>query len=556
MDILPGRELVSFERFHGIYGLSFSPDGRFFTAGSAAGLHVWQWPFYRPVATLPIHDCNSPTFSPDGHWLYTAGRAAAIEWPFEVQEKTGRLAIGPAQDIIPLTRQQSARFWLAPDGSEAAIAVEKLALFFLRHGSNGWSSTRKTDTKSGCVDFSPDHRWIALGRSLRELDILDAAGQSVTNFQCANAHVSRFSPDGHWLVTAVKGGYQIVKTGTWEHGPFIPIVDEIPQREYVAFARDASVVVLRTGERDLGLLNFKSWETLATLPLPLTSIAVALSPDANFLGVATEKVGIQVWDLGLVRHGLASMGLDWASDTPKRKARAEVPPMLSPLVYVDSPRLTNESPIIAAQIPARSAGALGAWIDLSAFYNATLPGSWLPTPEAGMADESLPIPLGTNRWGGIDFDVRGVIQLGGPALASRGGKFPEQVSGVPIERRCRKIHLLVGTDRKVRPGTVLGGFAARFVTGEQEISHVLFGRDVYDWWHDPATEIDASGKAPSQTAIVAWEGASPASRRRNITLRVYRVTWENPLWDVPVQTLDFFSSRTASSPFILAMTVE
>jgi len=55
---------------------------------------------------------------------------------------------------------------------------------------------------------------------------------------------------------------------------------------------------------------------------------------------------------------------------------------------------------------------------------------------------------------------------------------------------------------------------------------------------------------------VAWVGANVATLKRNSSIRVYRSTWENPRWDVPIHSIDFVSSKTACGPSLLAITIE
>jgi len=264
-----------------------------------------------------------------------------------------------------------------------------------------------------------------------------------------------------------------------------------------------------------------------------------------------EKLGVRVWDLASLRRGLAAMGLDWTQPPAPAETRGfPEGPMLQPVVYVDAPRLTNESPALSRKIPPRPPGASLAMLDLSNYYNASLPDGWIPSFDLGAtAEHSLPMPLGTNRWGGIDFDVRGAIQLTSSTLSSRQGKFPHHVSGIPVGRRSRTLHFLHGVDWKVRTGTTVGGYFIRYVTGEEELVRVVYGRDVLDWWAEPP----AGG---TNGPIVAWQGANPASRRKNASVRVYRSTWENPRWDIPIQSITFATAKTACGPFLLAISVE
>jgi WD40 repeat protein len=550
LDVHPGHEFVSFERFSGIYGLTFSPDGRFVVAGSAEGFHIWQWPFFHPVATLPVRDCARPVFLPDGSRLYAGGHGVVAELPFAADEASGTLNIGPLRELIEMPSSQSAHLFLSPDPTVAAVNLDDRIDLYRRDGER-WEPRKRLDGKGQMVVFGPDPRWFALQRGLRRLEVFDQEFRVVTNFDCVNASVTRFSPDGHWLVMAMTNGYQTRRLGSWEPGPVLSPTTGLIRRECLAFAKNAGLVAVRTGDREVELKTSPGWETVASVSIPLTTTAVALSPDGQFLGAAAEKMGLRVWDLGRLRQGLASIGLDWASSpAPENRPMLNPGPMLRPMVQVDAlPRLTNESPAVAQRIPPRPAAASPALLDLSNYYNASLADGWIPPFELGAtSDYNLPMPLGTNRWAGVDFDVRGAIQLTSSTLTSRHGNFPRLISGIPVGRRARIVNFLHGADWKVRPGTAIGGYFVRYVTGEEEVVRIVYGRDVLDWWAEP----EAGTNAP----VVAWTGSNPASRRQNAAVHVYRLSWENPRWDIPIQSITFVSSRTASGPFLLAISVE
>jgi hypothetical protein len=76
-------------------------------------------------------------------------------------------------------------------------------------------------------------------------------------------------------------------------------------------------------------------------------------------------------------------------------------------------------------------------IDLSGYYNATLTENW--HPGAGSSDLAE-LPRGVQKLAGVDFDLRGLIQLGS---SSRGGvPYPKEMSGIPMKRACRRLHFV------------------------------------------------------------------------------------------------------------------
>ena len=545
-EVLPGRELTSLEHFTGIYRFAFSPDGQFIAANSASGLHLWQWPFFHPVATLPVWDSGSAVFLPDGRSLLAGGAGMAAEWPFEVDRLNNTLRIGPARELASIAAHHFGLVALSEDATLASLSTDSRTRIFARE-TNGWRLAKSIPGKSAMAIFSPDNRWLAVAQQPNRLELFTPQAEAVTNLACISSDHARFSADGRWLVGLASDGYQFRHVGTWEKGPLIPRDASSIRRETISFCRSNRLVALRTADRELSLVDQDSWETVAVLPIPLYTTSVAFSPDGSKLAVSTEKLGIKVWDLALLREGLSAMNLDWTGKHSPTKPAPPAPVMLQPLVQVHAARATNSIPQL--RLPTRDSATRPELIDLSSYYNGNAHAGWIPGFALGAtAEHSLPIPLGTNTWAGIDFDVRGVIQVQSSILAARKGKFPDQVSGIPVNRRGRLLHFLHGTDWSVKPGTVIGEYVVRYVNGTEEYIPITFGHDVFDWWQEP--------DAANTKLQVAWVGANVASQKQNNSIRVYRSSWENPRWDVPIQSIDFISAKTACGPFLLAITIE
>jgi hypothetical protein len=73
---------------------------------------------------------------------------------------------------------------------------------------------------------------------------------------------------------------------------------------------------------------------------------------------------------------------------------------------------------------------------------------------------------------------------------------------------------------------------------------------VRDWWCDPET-----GEA-TRNATVAWTGKNAAAEAQGMALRLYKFTWENPLADATIESIDLVSANSNSSPFVVAITAE
>ena len=91
-----------------------------------------------------------------------------------------------------------------------------------------------------------------------------------------------------------------------------------------------------------------------------------------------------------------------------------------------------------------------------------------------------------------------------------------------------------------------------YADGETRPLDLVYGRDVRDWWYDPA-------KADAETtdrAKVVWTGLNPVANDYGRRLRLYLNTRENPRPGVKITSSDFVSAMSESAPFLIAITVE
>src|ERR1039458_8961987 len=86
----------------------------------------------------------------------------------------------------------------------------------------------------------------------------------------------------------------------------------------------------------------------------------------------------------------------------------------------------------ALPLPLRDPKARPELIDLSAHYNAALTDSWHPASNmAGETGNDLAeLPRGVQKLDGIEFDLRGLIQVSGSGRQNSRGPFPEAGSSI------------------------------------------------------------------------------------------------------------------------------
>jgi hypothetical protein len=201
---------------------------------------------------------------------------------------------------------------------------------------------------------------------------------------------------------------------------------------------------------------------------------------------------------------------------------------------------------LACDIATREPQADPNLVDLSAFYNAGFKGNWHGNRDDNDLSE---IPTGIQKLGSTAFDVRGLIQLASSKYETN--RFPDQVTGLPIAKKCSRIHFLHaaiwGFDP---PGTVIGKYVIHYADGAMDEKPLVLGKDALDWWTKPP-ELDSSPEPQ-----VAWTGHNGNSRQEGKTIQLYKTTWEIPRPDAKILSLDFVSAKKTSALFLVAVTIE
>ncbi len=219
-------------------------------------------------------------------------------------------------------------------------------------------------------------------------------------------------------------------------------------------------------------------------------------------------------------------------------------------------RTSDEAPPVRgpdlSKIPARDSKADARLVDLTGKYNALLTEQWHPDaqgiPEG--ANHLGSLPRGIQKLGGINFDVRGVIQLTGSQAELAGAAFPEAQTGIKIGRKCKRLSFLQAAGWQAESGKVIGKYVLHYAGGEKATLDIVYGTDALDWWKT------AAEAKPPQSAAVAWTGSNPATEGLGSSLWLFKRAYDNPKPDLTIETLDFISTKAEAAPFLVALTVE
>jgi WD40 repeat protein/serine/threonine protein kinase/tetratricopeptide (TPR) repeat protein len=209
---------------------------------------------------------------------------------------------------------------------------------------------------------------------------------------------------------------------------------------------------------------------------------------------------------------------------------------------------TNDarSDLLAAhRIPERDPATSANCVDLSLHYNAALDDDWHGRQWVG--NNLATLPVGARRFGGVDFDVRGIIQLASRLLDPHSPGYPLAVTNIVIARHCQRLEFLhaTGWGGFVSNGVHVASYVVHYADGGIEEIPLRNGEDFLEWQGHRA-------KPELKNALVVWRGVSG----RKSPVQLFKKSWRNPRPDAPIATLDFVSTRTDAAPFLVALTAE
>ncbi len=200
--------------------------------------------------------------------------------------------------------------------------------------------------------------------------------------------------------------------------------------------------------------------------------------------------------------------------------------------------------VINRRYPPRDTNAPAQLLDLTDFYNAMLNESW-----HGNRGNSLgALPMGVQTLGGVQFDIRGIVQLANKSSTH----WPHEVKGIRVGQKCRRLHFLhaAGWGKPNLEGKQIGAYVVHFATYQIRMEiPIFYGRAVRDW------HVQAGEPPADKELNQVWRGANELTRGRE-TLRLFMTTWENMVPDIEIESLDYVSALADAAPFLIAITAE
>jgi hypothetical protein len=193
-------------------------------------------------------------------------------------------------------------------------------------------------------------------------------------------------------------------------------------------------------------------------------------------------------------------------------------------------------------------------VDLSGQVTHGLDQAMLDTPNNDLSE----LGPGFLTLAGVQFRPEGVVLVGpgqtGGGLTNGPVAVPEEVEGIPIGRKARRLYFLHGTHFWADPGARIGAYIVHYQGGTRAEIPIRYGEDVLDWWAHPG-----AGSGPAESQVV-WTGHNNAASRSGVGIRLFMKTWVNPHPERVIESLDMVTGNqppgaNAPAPFLVAVTL-
>ena len=202
--------------------------------------------------------------------------------------------------------------------------------------------------------------------------------------------------------------------------------------------------------------------------------------------------------------------------------------------------------LVLNRVPSRPHKLTSASIDLSQHYNAALDRDWFDPRYTNSLVELQP---GVHRFDGVEFDVRGLIQLASTVVDKN--RFPTSAD-IIVDQKCTAIHFLYGAIHATDPdNTTIGSCRVIFKDGSSRELPLEMGKNIRDWW----APLGAKESLNLPEATCVWVGTNPTIEPRKLQLCILKTTWNNESQQT-VDRLEVSTSMRKGAPFLVAVSLE
>ena len=213
--------------------------------------------------------------------------------------------------------------------------------------------------------------------------------------------------------------------------------------------------------------------------------------------------------------------------------------------------------------PPRAQNLRSELIDLSAYYNASL--FHYSAFHGGGENEDLRfLAESYDQAENTPFDLRGIIRLNTglfpngrtanefPGLSSIGRKYPNEVTGISIASKAKKIYFLMGSafSTDMEDGAAAANFRINYNDGTTLDFPIIAKQDIFDWF-TPQRSPGLMEKE-LEPENIGWIGQNYNGSGRGLVKPI----WINPYPEKEIATIDFISGLIRCAPFVVGITIE
>jgi eukaryotic-like serine/threonine-protein kinase len=296
------------------WSVDVSPDGCLVATAHSDGVALRDMTGGTEQAFLPIGNCRSAMFVPDGSALITSGDSGLAFWPIASSSRDGEIKVRVGEPRVIRDGLQFMGATLGDNGRWVAAAnrnAGSVAVYEVAHPENRFGLTELPGVQF--VSATADMRWLAAGTwNGMDVKIWDVARRQLErSIPAPSAATVAFSPDGRLLAIGATG-YEVWQAGSWRKLYEVRKPDAENVLGLVTFSPDSRwLAVLK--RRDIAILEATTGNELATFQAPHQPWirAFCFNTDASKLVALQADQSLQVWDLRAVRRELAALKLDW-----------------------------------------------------------------------------------------------------------------------------------------------------------------------------------------------------------------------------------------------------
>jgi WD40 repeat protein len=287
------------------------------------GLCIWQPPLGYASALGRVNLERPLVVTASGR-LFSGNRDGLRHWPIKVDEARNSCHLGPPERISPAALGGVTQFAISSNAVRIAAVTSEYKLFLrTEEHSEEWQELAGGNVLLVAMD--PGGHFLAASFRNGGMRVWDAqSGAVITSLPCSALITCGVSPNGEWLAVATAEAFLVWRVADWQLVHRIP--HEAASGPVQGWSPDGKWFLVHDLDSRVRILHSGSWEELGSLPSPKLLRQISFSRDGNLLALASEKSGVQLWDLPKVYRRLAELGLEWnemktMSPSPRQNQR-------------------------------------------------------------------------------------------------------------------------------------------------------------------------------------------------------------------------------------------